>query len=257
MPSPFPGMNPYLEDPRIWPEIHHRLIVAIADAINPQIRPQYRIGMEERNNEDKLLVGIPDDIVVQNLPTATKPTQSNVAVVEPLVEPVQVTIPVSETIKEWYLEVRRVENGEVITVIEILSPKNKRSGVGRQAYESKRQLVLSSLTNLIEIDLLRQGRMMSLESPEIESDYHILVSRSHCRPQADLYAFNLPDVIPNFPLPLLPEDKEPIINLQDLLHLAYDRGSYDLMIDYQREAVPALSQTDRVWVDRILGTAGN
>ena len=202
------------------------------------------------NNGDKPLVGIPDDIVVQSVGAVGFRASAQPTVA--LVEPVQVTIPLSETIKEWYLEVRRVDNEEVITVIEILSPKDKRSGVGRQAYESKRQLVLNSLTNLIEIDLLRQGNMMSFSSPEIESDYRILVSRSHSRPQADLYAFNLPDVIPSFPLPLLPEDKEPIINLQELLHLAYDRGSYDLIIDYQKEPVPALSQIDRVWVDGIL-----
>jgi hypothetical protein len=31
MPSPFPGMDPYLENPEFWPGVHNRLIVAIID----------------------------------------------------------------------------------------------------------------------------------------------------------------------------------------------------------------------------------
>ncbi|MGK7884891.1 MAG: DUF4058 family protein, partial [Crocosphaera sp.] len=27
MPSPFPGMNPYLELPQFWSQVHNRLIV--------------------------------------------------------------------------------------------------------------------------------------------------------------------------------------------------------------------------------------
>ncbi|MBC6418442.1 MAG: DUF4058 family protein [Prochloron sp. SP5CPC1] len=259
MAYPFPGMNPYLEDKTIWPQVHKWLMVLIAEKMNPQLRPQYRMGIEERvyisnqsYNGDNMLVGIPDNTVVKNLAPANQPPQSPVAVAEPLTEPVQITIPMLETIKEWYLEVRGVKNEEVVTVIEILSPKNKRSGGGYEVYQNKRQQIFHSSTNLIEIDLLRQGKKMNLESEDIKSDYSILVSRSQCRPLADLYRFNLRDVIPNFPLPLLPEDRELTINLQELLHLAYDRGSFDLMIDYQKEPVPALSQEDQVWADSFL-----
>ena len=48
MPSPFPGMNPYLENPELWPEVHSRSIIAIADAIAPQLRPKYRVAVEKR-----------------------------------------------------------------------------------------------------------------------------------------------------------------------------------------------------------------
>jgi hypothetical protein len=48
MPSPFPGLDPYLENPELWPEVHHRLITAIADAIGPSIRPKYRVAIEKR-----------------------------------------------------------------------------------------------------------------------------------------------------------------------------------------------------------------
>ncbi len=41
-------MNPYLENPELWAEVHSRLIVAIADGISPQLRPKYRVAVEKR-----------------------------------------------------------------------------------------------------------------------------------------------------------------------------------------------------------------
>jgi hypothetical protein len=162
----------------------------------------------------------------------------------------------TETVREWYLEVRQVETGEVITVIEVLSPKNKRSGEGRLKYESKRQKILDSLTHLVEIDLLRQGKPMRMNSQEIQSHYRLIVSRASERPQADLYAFNLQQEIPLVSLPLQPEDTEPVINLQDLLHRLYEQGSYDLALDYRTEPIPPLSTADAAWVDKVLREQG-
>jgi Protein of unknown function (DUF4058) len=85
-----------------------------------------------------------------------------------------------------------------------------------------------------------------------QSHYRILVSRSKTRPRADLYAFNLPDAIPAFPLPLRPGDAEPEIDLQALLHEVYDRSGYDYFIDYNSETVPPLSESDAAWMDALL-----
>ncbi|MEM6353350.1 MAG: DUF4058 family protein [Cyanobacteria bacterium P01_D01_bin.14] len=93
-------------------------------------------------------------------------------------------------------------------------------------YESKRASVLASPTHLIEIDLLRQGASMTTLGQVVKSDYRILVSRSHTRPKADLYAFNLPDPIPTVPIPLGIDDDEPRLNLQQLINEIYDRGGY-------------------------------
>ncbi len=259
MPSPFPGMNPYLENPALWSEVHNLLIVAIFDALNPQLRPKYRVAIEQRvyqtTEEDSLLVGIPD-VTVQRSQTATNQKTQNIAVVAPTVEAVTVTIPIPETIRESYLEVREVVTQEVVTVIEVLSPKNKRSGEGRKAYEKKRHRVLGSLTHLVEIDLLRSGKSMLILNNNIQSDYRIVVSRGEHRPKADLYAFNLQNVIPSFPLPLRSEDKEPLLDLQTLLSELYDRASYDLVIDYSLEPVPSLSEANTVWADVLLRQQG-
>jgi hypothetical protein len=41
MELPFPGMDPYLEAPSIWPDVHHRLIAALSEQLQSQLGPQY------------------------------------------------------------------------------------------------------------------------------------------------------------------------------------------------------------------------
>lgn len=258
MPSPFPGINPYLELPLFWSQVHTHLIVAIADYMNPILRPKYRMSMEQRvytdiNNDDNLeLVGIPDNVVFTPSSNATE-TSSNIAVAPPKVKSLPITIPQPETIKEWYLQVKNVETQEVVIVIEILSPKNKKSGEGRNKYLRKREQLLMSLTHLIEIDLLRKGEVMPMNIDDtIKSDYRIIISRRDRRLKAELYAFNLAQEIPSIPLPLQLEDQEPLIPLQDLLHNIYEKGSYDLAINYQKQKLDNFSEDDQNWVNNLL-----
>ncbi len=258
MPSPFPGMNPYLEHPYFWPEIHHWLIVEIARLLGPQLRPKYVVSVEVRVYEsidDSLTVGIPD-VTILRPQIATSSSTSNVAVAAPPTQSMKVTIPMPITVREGYLEIKNVATKEVVTVIELLSPTNKRTGKGREMYEEKREEILGSRTNLVEIDLLRSGKSMPIIGNNIESHYRILVCRGNRRPNADLYAFNLQNILPIFPLPLRLDDVEPMIDLQSLLNEIYDIAAYDLKIDYNQEVVPLLSDTDAVWVDAWLRERG-
>ncbi len=259
MPSPFPGMNPYLEHPELWPGVHHWLIIRIAELLNPQLIPKYRVAVEVRVYEivgdRSLLVGIPD-VTVKGSLTDTKTEQTSVALAEALTQPITVNLPIPETIKQGYLEVKEVATGEVITVIELLSPVNKRVGKGRQSYLNKRDKILGSATNLVEIDLLRSGEPMPMYSHGIQTDYRLLVSRSNLRPKADLYAFNLADKIPSFPLPLKPEDEELTIDLQPLLNQVYEHAAYDLVIDYHQEPIPALRENNQNWLEQLLTEKG-
>jgi hypothetical protein len=252
-------MNPYLENPELWAEVHSRLIVAIADSIAPQLRPKYRVAVEKRvyqmADENTVLVGIPDVTIGRSL-TNTQPDALNIAVASPPAKPVTVDIPIPEEVREGYLEVREVGTGEVVTAIELLSPKNKRPGEGRQAYEKKRQQVLASLTHLVEIDLLRAGEPMPILGKQIQSDYRILVSRSGLRPKAELYPFQLVEPIPAFLLPLRRGDTEPVVDLQTLIHGVYDRAGFDLAIDYTREPVPPLGEIDAIWAKDLLQQQG-
>ena len=130
---------------------HSRLIVALADVIELQLGPQYYVEVETRtyesdDNEDGVLIGIPDAIVFSNPSDVTTGEQlvKDDTSVATQARPERVSVPMPLEIKERYLEVREIATDEVITVIELLSPKNKRSGDGRTAYEKKRRAILGS-----------------------------------------------------------------------------------------------------------------
>lgn len=214
------------------------------------------VRIYETSGEKSTLIGIPDNIIAKSSETSIKSPESNLAVAAPSTQPLTIELALAETIKQGYLEVRRVGTGEVVTEIEIISPINKNTGEGRIKYEKKRQQILSSYTNFVEIDLLPQGNSMITLNQNIEHDYCILVSPSNQRPQAYLYTFKIQDMIPVFTLPLLPEDSEIILDLQSILHQVYDQGRYDLIIDYQQKIIPALSKTDTIWAENILNKQG-
>lgn len=126
MAYPFPGMNPYLEDPALWQKVHKRLIIAIADALSPQLRPKYIVDIEERvyqtSGEDSLLVGIPD-VAVQRQKSVINSDIANVAIALRPVQAVRVIVPMPETVREMYLEVREVATKEVVQLLKFCLPK--------------------------------------------------------------------------------------------------------------------------------------
>jgi hypothetical protein len=220
MPSPFPGMDPYLEARWLWPDVHGRLIPAIADALAPQVAPADYVAIEER--------------------TYVVPA-----------EPLTVVLPRSERVRETYLEVRAVGTHAVVTVIEVLSPTNK-SGGGRSDYTARRAEVLDTATSLVEIDLLREGEPMEM-SPRPATLYRILVAPIWTRPEARLWAFRLHSLLPEIPVPLREREKEASIPLGKLLAELYDRARYDLRLGYgQPPPEPPLSPEDAEWAARVL-----
>ncbi|MEG3843825.1 DUF4058 family protein, partial [Microcoleus sp. herbarium14] len=172
MANPFPGMNPYLESPELWPSVHNRLIVAIADWLTPQLLPKYLVDIEQRiyqiSGEEALLIGIPD-VTIQRTPNPRTETNSNVAVATTPAKSLKVTIPLPLELKETYLQVVEIETKQVVTVIEVLSPANKRPGKGREMYERKRAKVFSSNSHLVEIDLLRSYQPLPVFGNDIEA----------------------------------------------------------------------------------------
>lgn len=208
MTTPFPGMDPYLEHPNLWPEVHTRLIVALADVLGPALRPRYRVAVEQRTYialiDPDSYVERPDVSVIQAGPASSTPHESQVTVAPSA--PRRAQIPMPEEVRERFLEVRDVGTGELITVIEILSPTNKKPSEGRRQYEEERMQVLVTRTHLVEIDLLRGGDPMPMrirdDGQPADYDYRILISRAAQRPAADVYAFSVRDPIPIFTLPL-------------------------------------------------------
>ena len=265
MSSPFPGMNPYLEHPDLWPEVHNRLIVAIAIAISPPLRPKYRVAIEKRtykfDSEDSLLIGIPDVAIFKAKKTDKKSdlsTGKTAVMTLPETEnrSLTVTLPLPLEIREGYLEIREVSTGKVITVIEVLSPTNKKTKEGRKSYLEKRQHLLASYTNLVEIDLIRVGEKMPILTNIPDTDYGILIVRYYRLPSGQLFAFTVRETIPNFTIPLQQNEEEIEVNLQDLLLEIYEQAGFDLTLDYNQSPVPDLSVKDREWMDILLREQG-
>jgi hypothetical protein len=252
--NPFPGMNPYLEHPELWHQVHNRLIVGLADAIADQVAPHYFVSIEQRIYQSfadpQSLVGIAD-VGIKRDPWVTDQSNALAGSVNVLTKPQRVQITMPWEVRERYLEIREVATKELITVLEVLSPSNKRTGEGRSIYESKRINILATKTNLVEVDLLRSGRPMAVQGAH-KSQYRILVSRASDRPEADLFTFNLQEKIPDFPLPLQGEHPEPIVSLQTILNDTYRRGRLDLLIDYSKDPVPELEASDRLWMKELL-----
>lgn len=242
----FAGMNPYLENPELWSEVHFGLISVLARTLNAVITPKYRAAVEKRVYSDSLLIGIPDVSVFQRGTEAAQPQGLTATLSEPLV----VTVPVVEETQERFLEIREVGAGTVVTVVEVLSPKNKRAGEGQVKYDAKRQVVLNSTANLVEIDLLRTGEPKPMAGG-VASDYRILVSRANHRPAAELYPFNLREPLPRFLLPLNPSDREPVVDLQSVLAQVYQEAALNLAIDYTQPPVPSISDQDFAWIQTL------
>ena len=267
MPTPFPGMDPYLERPNLWHGLHNRLIAQIAYVLGPILRPRYFVAVEERSYLDDTtpagFLTVPDASVLG--PYSPRP----VAVLDrPIAvgKPEVIELPMPEQIRETYLSIQEVggsdiatemwlagEDGlKVVTILEILSPWNKSSREGRAQYTRKRDEVINSYTNLVEIDLLRAGRGF-VQRPN--DTYHILVSAAAMRPRAHSYPFAVSQPIPAFPLPLQADDEWPVLDLNTILHELYDRAGYDLRIDYRAEPIPPFEGEGATWVDTLLRNA--
>jgi hypothetical protein len=249
-------MDPYLERPDLWPDVHNSLVAAVSDALSPLVRPRYVVALEERTYIDQgaevVLVGRPDAAVVE---TGTgSSVRAGITARAAAAAVLEVEVPGGQG-RETFLEVRAAADGEGVTVIEVPSPSNKRPGEGRNDYLRKRGSILSSLTSLVEIDLLRAGERMPLLQPWPDAGYGILVSRGWKRPRAHLLAFSLRDAMPSFPVPLREKEDEPIVELGALWHALYDRASYDLRVDYRGEADPPLAPVDRDWAQGRIAAA--
>ena len=259
MASPFPGMDPYLEQPAFWSSFHTRFMVAVADALDAQLFPRYYVDVETRtyidDDDSEILVGIPDGLVLATGEVASQPEAEQQAISDPggavatLAEPI--VLPMPEEVRERYLEIREVGSNETVTVIELLSPKNKLAGAGRMAYLRKRRQVLASLTHLVELDLLWANRTMPWSGGTMK-DYHVVVSRSEQRPAAELYSFSIPESMPAIVLPLKQEESV-VVALQAVFDGVMERAHYDARIDYSQPLPgPQPSSEVQAWIQERL-----
>lgn len=254
MPSPFPGMDPYIEDPERWPDFHGRFIAAIVGSLQPLLRPAYVATAEERVYvaETERLVR-PDVAVVRASGGATGRT----AVASPQPDVARVFAMELEDIHESYIEIiDPARDRSVITAIEVLSPKNKRKGPGRDSYLKKRNELWKRGANLVEIDLLRAGRWTVWTGQATNEDlqpfhYVVVVSRHEPR-RHEAYTRTVRERLPRIAVPLAPGDHDVTLDLQLPFDRCWDEGPYPALLRYDKQPPGKMSRGDAAWcADRL------
>ncbi len=252
MPSPFPGMNPYLEQPSGWHDFHQAFIAKIRNALTPQIVPDYiakiedHIYIHELSGDERRFLGRSDVSVVHFEPGTAAATISR-AVAAPASG---LIAPGVDILHESFIEIRDRETFEVITVIELLSPTNKNLGSDREQYIGKRKAIYRSNAHLVEIDLLRGGERMPVEGMP-PCDYVVMVSRSYERPRVELWPFGLRDPLPLIPIPLRLGKQDATIKLTSLFQDQFDAAAYGNYI-YRGHPQPPLAAADAVWAEDVM-----
>ncbi len=246
MSSPFPGMNPYLEQEDAWHDFHERFMPATADRLAAQVDPRYIVKIDEHiyvhelSGEQRQFLGRADVAVAQRSPAA------NAAAATPvLAAPVEGYLPAVDVERLSFVEIRDRRNRQLITLIELLSPSNKRPGGDRDQYLAKRNEILASAVHFVEIDLLRGGRRMPVENLP-SCHYYVLVSRHETRPRIGLWPLSLRERLPLIPIPLRAPDPDAQIDLQEVLDDIYGKARYETYI-YDELPDPPLSPNDEAW----------
>lgn len=263
MPSPFPGMDPFLEDPPTWPNFHAAMIGEIQAALNRTLRPKYAARIEERvyiSDEDdpgRQLIA-PDVRIVeidQSRPrSAVQVSPTSLLEVDESI--IATTVLIDNAVRERYVAVMDTATRRVVTIIEVLSPTNKCVGAkGRKQYMRKRRKILASTCHLVEIDLLRTGKATFPRTILPPHDYAVHASRAEDRPEARLWPIRLQRRLPVIEIPLKKEDADAKLDLQALFAEAYDRGANDLAIDYMRPCVPALPAELETWAKKLIAAS--
>jgi hypothetical protein len=257
MPSPFPGMDPWLEGP-LWQSLHVPFVVEMARQLGPQLQPRYitlfeqRVVWETPDAEEGLSIATErrPDIAVHRSRADDLGTGAPAQAV--LEAPVRMTTLIPEPMKQYSLEIREAATRTLVCAIEMLSPTNKRSGY--RDYLEKRTRLLCSDAHLIEIDLLRAGRRVPMREPLAEEHYFVFVSRAGRRPSTETWPIGVRQALPKIPVPLLPGDADATLNLQQALNAAYDLVGFRYGIDYKAPPPTPLAPEDAAWAEGLLAS---
>lgn len=257
MSSPFPGMDPYIEDPEIWGDFHSDLAAEIRTELNRQLQPRYvariipRVTYELIEVAEKRSVR-PDVGLWQPIQrsggtiVATSPTLPTA--------PVESSVDMEVPLRLSSVEIVEVNTLRLVTAIEILSPVNKRpSHDAYEEYQRKRREILRSQAHLVEIDLLRGGSRPPLAQSVPPAPYYVVLSRVNRRPTVEVWPIQLWDSLPRLPIPLTEPDEDAILDLGAMVNNVYERGAYSVLINYQQTPPPpAFERADLVWIEKQL-----
>jgi Protein of unknown function (DUF4058) len=221
MPNPFPGMDPYLEDEKLWPSFQHQLVGCLYQILLPGLVDRYRARICQRCYATEM--------------------------------PLFTSIIRDEHMEE-YIEVRQRSDNRLVTLIEVVSPTNKLRPTGRSAYAETRRIARSQNASVVEIDLILAGQPMLDYSRDglPEWDYAVTVTRSTQPERYEIYTTTLQKRLPRFKIPLAPDDRDTVLDLQATFARCYDLGNFGTHIDYKKDPATPLAGEDRQWVHDLL-----
>ncbi|MBI1913767.1 MAG: DUF4058 family protein [Planctomycetes bacterium] len=250
MPSPFPGMDPYIESSGLWPDFHPNLIVAIQAALNARLPPRYAAGIElhvwihEPDAEARTQLRAPDVHVADQAGRGTATARA---------APGTIILPIVRSEGRRFVKIVDQDGQRIVTAIEVLSPSNKAAGPDREAYLAKRSEYLGAGVNLVEIDLLRGGTRLPLEDPPpVIPDYYIMVCRAWELPRAGFWRLGVRDPLPDISVPLDWGEAEVILPLRSCVDHVYDATRYATRLRYERPTTPRLREPDATWARELL-----
>ncbi len=255
--SPFPGMDPFIEAAGRWSDFHTTFLVALRQQLNQTLPDGFEAGSEERiyilPSEREIRPDVTVFAVATNTPGS--PRTGSVALAERTVAPEAILRPQRQII-EHYLEIRdlRGPNAEIVTIIELLSPANKREGKGQDEYLRKQAAILKSTTHLLEIDLLRQGEPTVCLPQSIlksigEYDYLVTLADAEDREKVFFWRISLRSPLPTISLPLTPDVATIALDLQAALSHCWATSRYAQTLDYSQKLEPPLSPDDALWAE--------
>ena len=261
MPSPFPGMDPYLQDQ--WSAVHVLMMAALSAGLKRVLpaglvaRPEETVRIESTAG-DHLYDYRPDLTVAESGgpgPTATiARTVASVTVTPGL----ELEIRRDPIVTRNVQIVDRRNADRVVTVIEVLSPGNKDPGTLNEAYRRKLNDYEATATNWVEIDLLRSSRChlpvpwdrLPAGTPR---DYLVLAYRSRTG-RVTAYPIGVRDRLPTVAVPLRTGDADAPLDLQAVFDRAYDDGPFAEDAGYARPTYPPLSDADAAWASELLAS---
>jgi hypothetical protein len=264
MPSPFPGMDPYLEDPMLWPDLHSTLITFLKVTLNAQLPPQYVAHIDERLYivEPKRNI-YPDVAIVGQVKEQAPRRKQGGATLAVESDPPYVIFQQPAQIREAFINlVRKGSSGRVVATIEILSPSNKDSGnPGRALYAKKQQEILGSSTHLVEIDLLREGQhTVAASEPLLDErgpwDYVVCLHRGGEGDYFRTWPVTVRERLPRILVPLADEHGDVVLDLQAMFQRCYDESGYNRDLDYTQEPAVPLTSEDAEWANTLLQQRG-
>jgi Protein of unknown function (DUF4058) len=247
MPSPFPGMDPYLENPIEWSDLHVRLMVAISRQLTEQVAPHFYVRVEQRvsivgPDEEERRVIIPDVYQAQTSAQPTQTAQTGAVIATPTL----ITVLEDLELREHYIEIHDARSRAVVATLEVLSPINKVHGTKRAAFMAKRRAVMASPAHWIEVDLLRAGE----RPPELagKSDYYALLKRGDRPGPFEVWFRSMRDQLPIIAVPLRAPFGDVPLDLQAALEMAYSEARYDDQLSYAgAPPPPALPPAEQAW----------